>query len=238
VANNSIGIRGVGGNVQVMALKFFFDYTDGENAGAGDDAAAIQAIDYAITHGVKVISASWGGRMSKADAESSELKNALIRAQNAGLLFVVAAGNDSIDNDSDAQADYPAAFHMDNMIVVAASDSKDALADFSNYGATTVDIASPGVKILSTTVGSTYQDVITTYTIHGKTQAIDWDGTSMATPIVAGAAALVWSKYPNETYQQIKQRILNSARPVAGLKGKIVTGGVLDVTAALGLSAQ
>ena len=70
VANNSLGIRGVGGNVQVMALKFFYDYTDGENAGAGDDAAAIQSIDYAIAHGVKVISASWGGRMTKADADS------------------------------------------------------------------------------------------------------------------------------------------------------------------------
>ena len=159
----------------------------------------------------------------------------MLRAQQAGILFVVAAGNDSINNDSDAQPDYPAAYHLDNMIVVAASDSNDALADFSNFGATSVDIAAPGVKILSTTADGKYNDVVATYTIHGQTKSMNWDGTSMATPIVAGAAALIWSKYPNEDYHSIKQRILNSARTVSGLQGKVATGGVLNVSAALGL---
>ncbi len=236
VANNSVGIRGVGGNVQVMALKFFYDYTDGDNAGAGDMASAIQAIDYAIAHNVKVISASWGGRMDPSNAEGSELKNAMVRAQKAGILFVVAAGNDGINQDSDPIPDYPAAFKLDNMIVVAASDSTDKIADFSNYGSVGVQIAAPGVKILSTTVESTYQDQLGKFTdSQGQSHEVNWDGTSMATPIVAGAAALVWSHFPNETYLQIKQRILNAARPVAGLKGKVSTGGVLDVSAALGL---
>jgi thermitase len=236
VANNSVGIRGVGGNVQVMALKFFYDYTDGANAGNGDDASAIQAIDYAIAHGVKVISASWGGRMNPSDAETSELKNALIRAQQAGVLFVVAAGNDGINQDTDLSPDYPAAYNYDNMIVVAATDNRDQIADFSNFGATRVQIGAPGVKIFSTTVGSTYQDQLGKFKdSQGKDHEINWDGTSMATPIVAGAAALLWSKFPDETYLQIRQRILNSARPVDGLKGKVVTGGVLDVSAALGL---
>jgi len=234
VANNSIGIRGVGGNVQVMALKFFYN-ADETNAGQGDDAAAVQSIDYAIQHGAKVISASWGGRNERAAAEKSELKNALIRAQKAGVLVVIAAGNDSINQDSDTQPDFPAAYQLDNLIIVAASDQNDQLASFSNYGAQSVDIAAPGVKILSTTTGGTlYNDVVASYTDNnGNAHELDWDGTSMATPIVAGAAALVWSKYPDENYQQIKSRLMKSARQTSGLRGKVVTGGVLDVSAAL-----
>jgi subtilisin family serine protease len=234
VANNSIGIRGVGGNVQVMALKFFYN-ADETNAGQGDDAAAIQSIDYAIQHGAKVISASWGGRNERAAAEKSELKNALIRAQKAGVLVVIAAGNDAINQDSDSQPDFPAAYQLDNLIIVAASDQNDQLASFSNFGAQSVDIAAPGVKILSTTTGgSPYNDVVASYTdANGNAHELDWDGTSMATPIVAGAAALVWSKYPDESYQQIKSRLMKSARQTSGLRGKVVTGGVLDVSAAL-----
>lgn len=236
-ANNSVGIRGVGGNVRIMALKTFWDYTDGAKAaGMADDGATIRAIDYAIEHGVKVISASWGARMNPSDAESSELKNALLRAQDAGILFVTAAGNDKIDNDQDATPDYPASFHLDNMIVVAASDPSDALAPFSNYGVSKVDLAAPGVKILSTTVGSTYSDTIVSFTTpQRKPRVLNWDGTSMATPLVAGAAALVWSQHPDENYLQIKQRILSSVRHVPPLAGKVATGGVLNVSAALGL---
>jgi subtilisin family serine protease len=237
VANNSIGIRGVGGAVQIMALKFFYDAND-ENAGAGDDAAAIQSIDYAIQHGAKVISASWGGRELRPDAEKSELKKALIRAQRAGVLVVIAAGNDGIDQDNVEDPDFPAAYTLDNLLVVAASDANDQIADFSNFGARSVHIAAPGVKILSTTTGGTpYNDVVATYKdSKGNTHEMDWDGTSMATPIVAGAAALVWSKYPRENYLQIKNRILRSARHVNALDGKVSTGGVLDVSAALGLN--
>jgi subtilisin family serine protease len=235
VANNSIGIRGVGGNVQVMALKFFYN-ADEPNAGSGDDVAAVQSIDYAIQHGAKVISASWGARNERTDADKSEIKNALMRAQSAGVLVVVAAGNDGIDQDGVADPDFPAAYALDNLLVVAASDQNDEIATFSNFGAQSVHIAAPGVKILSTTTGGTlYNDVVAAYTdANGNAHELDWDGTSMATPIVAGAAALVWSKYPDENYQQIKARILNSARPVADLRGKVVTGGVLNVSAALG----
>lgn len=235
VANNSVGIRGVGGNrSQVMGLKFFYDAGD-PNAGQGDDAAAIKSIDYAITHGAKVISASWGGRQKRADGEGSEIKQALLRAQKAGVIVVVAAGNDGIDQDSVDDPDYPAAYDLDNLIVVAASGQDDKVADFSNFGAHSVHIAAPGVKILSTTSGGSYNDVVTRFKdSSGKLQELDWDGTSMATPIVAGAVALVWSKFPTDNYHQIRDRILKSARTVPALAGKVSTAGVLNVAAALG----
>lgn len=234
VANNSLGIAGVGTRTtQIMGLKFFFDYGE-ENAGAGDDAAAIKSIDYAVQNGAKVISASWGGNSSRQDAEKSELKQALIRAQKAGVLVVVAAGNDGLDQETEEEPSFPAAYDLDNLIVVAATDPQDRLADFSNYGHKSVHIAAPGVKILSTVVGSRYSDMVASYKDdHGKTHRIDWDGTSMATPIVAGAVARVWAKFPNADYREIRERILSSARRVPALEGKVVTGGVLDVSAAL-----
>jgi subtilisin family serine protease len=244
VANNSLGIRGVGGNAQIMALKFVHDQGESD-AGQGDDVAAIQSIDYAIKNGAKIINASWGNREPRTDAEKSELKLALVRAQKAGVLVITAAGNDAINQDSDKSPVYPAAYasELDNIIAVAASDSANELAGFSNWGVSTVQIAAPGVKILSTTPmaqfgGETsfYNDMIVTYQASsGQNFEIDWNGTSMAAPFVAGAAALVWSKYPDENYLQIKNRILNAAKPVATLRGKVATGGVLDVSASLGL---
>lgn len=233
VYNNGIGLRGIGAGAKVMGLKFFYDYGEA-NAGQGDDAAAIKSIDFAIKNGVKVISASWGGRMRRQDAEGSELKAAIGRAQQAGVLFVVAAGNDAVDQDGVEDPSFPAAYDFDNMIVVAASDSKDNLANFSNFGGKSVHIAAPGVRILSTTVGSKYSDVVTRFKDpSGRERELAWDGTSMATPIVAGAVALVWSQHPTEDYRQIRDRILRTARKVPGLAGKVTTGGVLDVQAAL-----
>ena len=234
VANNSTGIRGIGTVTQIMGLKTFYD-PDDANAGHADDSAAIRAIDYAIKNGAKIISASWGGRMARILGEHSELRNAFKRAQEAGVIAVLAAGNDGIDQDGTQFPDYPAAFDLDNIITVAATDSKDGLADFSNYGAKSVHVGAPGVKILSTTVGSKYSDVVARYVDPktGADKAFQWDGTSMATPIVAGAVALVWAKFPQENYHQIRDRILNSVRHVPSLAGKTVTGGVIDVAAAL-----
>jgi subtilisin family serine protease len=241
VAGNSLGIRGTGGNVQIMALKFVHD--PGEtNAGQGDDAAAIQSIDYAIANSAKIISISWGSRQTRSAGESSLLKQALVRAQVAGILVIAAAGNDSIDQDTDKNPVYPAAYssELDNMIVVAASDSNDQLATFSNYGQSSVHIAAPGVKVFSTTATELptdplYNDVVVTYlAANGSTYEIDWNGTSMAAPLVAGAAALIWSKFPSDTYLQIKNRLLAAARPVTALNGKVSSNGVLDISDALG----
>ncbi len=233
VYNNSLGIRGVGAGAKIMALKFFYDFGE-PSAGRGDDSAAIQSIDYAIKNGARIISASWGGRVRRDDAEKSELKQALIRAQSAGVLVVIAAGNDGVNQDEVSDPSFPAAYDLDNVITVAAVDQNDGLADFSNYGAKSVHIAAPGVKIFSTTSGNGYGDVIAKFTdASGKSHQTDWNGTSMATPIVAGAAALVWSKYPKADYREVRDRLLRSVRRVAALEGKIVTGGVLDVAAAL-----
>ncbi len=233
VYNNSVGMHGLGISSRVIALKGFYDVGH-EHAGRGDDAAMIKAIDYAIAKGAKVISASWGGSQPPEDAENSELKQALIRAQKAGVLVVIAAGNNGEDQEQVEMPVYPAKYDLDNLIVVAATDQSDELADFSNYGARSVHLGAPGVKILSTTVGSSYSDeVARLQTRDGRELVLDWDGTSMATPIVAGAVALVWAQYPEENYLQIRARILNNVRRVPGLDGKVVTGGVLDVAAAL-----
>ena len=233
VAGNSVGIRGVAAGSQVMALKFFFDAGE-ENGGAGSDAGAIQSIDYAIKNGAKVINASWGGNGSREDAEESELKAALVRAQKAGVIVVIAAGNDSRDNDNDETPNWPASYELDNIITVAAMNSKDELADFSAYGARTVHIGAPGVKIFSTIAGGGYDDVVARYKgSDGQIQTMDWDGTSMAAPMVAGAVTAVWSKYPSLNYKQVRARILSSARKVPSLSGKVSSGGVLDLGAAL-----
>ncbi len=249
VSNNSLGIRGVGAGVKVMALKFFFDVGE-TNAGSGDDAAAIRSIDYAIQNGAKVISASWGDYIPRTDAEASELKRALLRAQQAGVLFIAAAGNgrvsdatgdfEQVDQDNDASPTFPAAFALDNVISVAAVDSSDQLAEFSNFGASSVHIAAPGVKIFSTVAAgnaSKYDDVIARVvnpaTPTASPRDITWEGTSMAVPLVAGAAALVWSRYPHLSYRDVREVLMKSARVVPGLAGKVSSNGVLDVEAAL-----
>jgi len=233
VAGNSVGIRGVAAGSRIMALKFFFDVGH-ENAGQGSDAGAIQSIDYAIKNGAKIINASWGGNGTRDDAERSELKAALVRAQRAGVLVVIAAGNDGRDNDTDETPNWPASYELDNIITVAATDSNNNLADFSAYGERTVHIGAPGVKILSTIAGGGYDDIVASFKDRdGNTQTMDWDGTSMAAPMVAGAAAAVWSKFPHLNYRQVRERILKSARKVAALDGRVATGGVLDVGAAL-----
>ena len=128
---------------------------------------------------------------------------------------MAAAGNSGVN--SDTSPSYPGAYNLDNIINVAATDNNDGRASFSNYGATTVDIGAPGVTILST-YGTGYSYL---------------NGTSMACPHVAGAAALVTAANPTFTYAQVRSRILSTVRPVSSLSGRCVTGGVLDVAAAI-----
>jgi subtilisin family serine protease len=292
------------------------------------------------TRGVNVvaINASYGGGSS-----SSTESFAIQAAGDVGIIFCAASGNDTADNDTSLF--YPASYRLPNMIVVAASDQNDALADFSNYGATTVDLAAPGVNILSclpvdqagTTayvqqVSSVYQanpltfsgittstgvtapiyycglgnptdfpaavsnnialiqrgtlyfsDKVSNAMSAGARAAVifnnaagnfngtlgtagNWipaislsqadgqtllaalpasgtvvsapdpaaiyqflDGTSMATPHVVGATAFAAMNFPTETVAQRIQRILANVTPVAGLAGKVVTGGRLNL---------
>jgi len=205
VGNNGIGVAGVAWNVQIMALKFL-----GSNGG-GSTADAIRAIDYARINGAKILNASWGG-----GGYSQALGDAIERARQAGIIFVAAAGNSGTNND--AVASYPANYSSNNVVSVAATDRYDTLAYYSNFGVTQVDLAAPGSSIYSTLPNNSYGT---------------YSGTSMATPHVAGALALVWSYFPQYTYRQVIDQVLNNVDPLAGLEGKVATGGRLNVSRAL-----
>ena len=169
-----------------------------------DVASAIAAIDFANYYELYILNASWGGR-----AYSQALKDAIDQYEG---LFVASAGNDGTNNDVDPM--YPASYDCKNIISVAAVDPYDTLARFSNYGLKTVDIAAPGTNILSLDLAGEYSPL---------------NGTSMAAPHVAGAAALLKSSMPNISTITLKRIILSSAMENPELKGKILTGGILDM---------
>jgi subtilisin family serine protease len=211
--NNAIGVTGVNWETQIMGLKFL----DGN--GEGNTADAANAIDFAVDHGARVINASWGG-----PAFSMALYSAIRRANEHGVLFVAAAGNDGVNADS--TPDYPAAFDLPNIISVAATDRSDRLVDFSNYGAKSVDLAAPGDDIYSTVPP-----------VSDPTGYAAFSGTSMAAPFVTGAAALYLSKFPQATADQVRAALLSTVDRLPTLAGKTVTGGRLNIANALGAAA-
>ncbi len=214
--NNAKGISGVAPNAQIMALRFIGDE-------GGTTAGAIKAIHYAVDNGAKVLSNSWGSEGEDPADDNQGLKDAIKYAQDHDVLFIAAAGNSTINNDTDPKKAFPASYDYENIISVAAIDSSDNLGSFSNYGAKSVDIAAPGVKIFSTTVGNNYSDTVV------DLLGAYWDGTSMACPHVAGAAALYWSAHPEKTYAEVKAALLNSAKRVASVEGKVLSNGKLNV---------
>ena len=200
---NSTGMRGVAPNVKIMPLKFI-------NGSVGYTCDAIDAIEYAMEHGVKIINCSFGG-----SDDNLALKDAM---ENSGILFVCSAGNRGAD--TNVSPVYPACFDISNVIAVAALDSKGVLANFSSYGSA-IDVAAPGVNILSTAPGfdeKTYDYI---------------SGTSSATPFVTGIAALLKSYLPDLTISQIAGRIKNNVVPCTNLQGKVSSGGRVDAYAAL-----
>ncbi|MEO8034451.1 MAG: FG-GAP-like repeat-containing protein, partial [Acidobacteriota bacterium] len=211
LGNNSLGVVGVNWVTSIMALKFL------DSGGYGNTADAIAAIDFAVQAkidgvNVRVLSNSWGGGdFSKA------LLDEINKANEHDILFVASAGNDNSNND--LYPKYPASYTTPNMIAVAATDNRDALAWFSNYGATRVHLAAPGVDILSCRPGGNYQYL---------------SGTSMAAPHVSGVAALVLAKTPGLTTAQVKSAILDNTDPIPGVNGKTVTGGRLNAAKAVG----
>jgi len=202
--NDGKGIVGVNWDVRIMAVKFL------DNNGSGSLDNAIKAIDYATKMGAKIMSNSWGG-----GGESQTLKDAIDRANKAGALFIAAAGNET--NDNDATPSYPASYPVANVLAVAAIDNQGQLASFSNWGKNTVHVGAPGVNIVSTTTAG-YQS---------------WSGTSMATPHVSGIAALLAAHEPTLSNVDLKNRIITTARPIAGLRGKVRSGGLANAYLAL-----
>ncbi|MGB8959806.1 MAG: S8 family serine peptidase [Candidatus Aminicenantales bacterium] len=208
--NNGTGISGVCWNVRLMALKVF-------SPQGGEDADIISAIDYAIDAGANVINASWGGYQS-----SSSVKSAISRAAAAGILFVAAAGNNSYNTDSSLRFHYPSGYDLDNIISVLSTNHSDGLSSFSNYGRYAIDLGAPGgtdgtqnsYNIYSTKPGGLYQYMA---------------GTSMSTPFVSGAAALLIGQRPTVDWWHHKTIILNSVDTLASLTTKCRTGGRLNL---------
>ncbi len=207
---NGVGVVGVAPGVSIMALKFL-----GNDPACGFDSQAIAAIAYAKSFGVRIANASWGGVGRPGDAP--ELHDAIA---TSGMLFVAAAGNDSSNNDVGPAVELPASFDLPNIVSVAAIDNTGNLAPFSNYGRTSVDIAAPGVGILSALPAN-------------SSFPVGWgwlDGTSMATPHVSGSAALVASVYPTLANDPValKARLLDTGKPAPDTAGLTLTGGVID----------
>ena len=208
---NGIGIAGVNWNVKIMPLKFM----NAEGTGTTKD--AIEAINYVIDRkragvNVRIISASWGST-----AKSRALEDVIRKAGEEGILFVAAAGNASSDNDQNPH--YPSSYDLGNVISVAALNRYDELATFSNYGAKSVHIAAPGAEILSTYLQNGFEEK---------------SGTSMATPVVAGVAALVLAQNPKMSVEDLRARLLKSVDQVPSLKGKVSTGGRINAAKAVG----
>lgn len=208
VGNNGIGVAGINWQVSLVPLQIF------DSSGSGDLSGAMAALDYATKMGFPITNNSWGG--SDYTAAFEELLKA---NRDSGSLFVAAAGNNGSNNDSDPF--YPASFQVENVISVAASDNKDRLANFSNFGRNSVHLAAPGADIFSTYAWIDY---------------FSESGTSMAAPHVAGAAALIKSVWPTLSSIQIKNKILESVDLIfdPSFDGKLISGGRLNLAAAVG----
>jgi subtilisin family serine protease len=207
---NDLGIAGVNWKVRIMPLKFM-------NAGGfGTTKDAIEAINYVIERkkagvNVRIISASWGSTQ-----KSRALEEVIRTAYENDILFVAAAGNSSVNNDRSPH--YPSSYNVPNVVSVAALDRHDQLASFSNYGVKSVAVAAPGVDILSTWLGNAYEER---------------SGTSMATPVVSGVAALIVAQQPRISVDDLRKKIVAASDPIVALKGKVGSGGRVSATKAL-----
>lgn len=213
--NNALGVTGVNWNASIMAFSI--------GTAGPSTAAAIVALDYLVdqkvNHGVNVVSSNH----SYGVGDTVAFQTAIQASINAGVVFVAAAGNSNQDND--ASPAYPSSYPYDGVIAVAATDHNDGKAGFSSYGATTVDIGAPGVNILSTMLTS---GGISDPSGYGAIQ-----GTSMASPHVAGAAAMLAAYNPGATVAEIKAALLDGSDPVASMAGITVSGGRLNLLGAL-----
>ncbi|HKP20220.1 MAG TPA: S8 family peptidase, partial [Thermoleophilaceae bacterium] len=211
---NGIGVAGVGDNaVKILPLRVL------DANGSGSVSTLIQAYSYAFQHGAKVVNLSLGsGTALQAERDTM--------AAYQSMLFVSAAGNggaDGLGDNNDTSATFPCAYVLPNVLCVAASDNRDQLAPFSNYGAMSVDLAAPGVSIASTWIGGGYS----------------WSsGTSMATPHVSGAAGLLWSAAPSSVPTDISSAIMAGVDASPAFAGKTVSGGRLNVLRSLRLVAD
>jgi thermitase len=205
VGNDGFGIAGINWKVKIMALKFMGSH------GGGSLSSAIKAIRYGTKMGAHITNNSWGG-----GGHSQLLENAIKDANKHNVLFVAAAGNGGENSDLNPQ--YPANYKVENIISVAAVDNRGRLANFSNYGVKNVHVAAPGVNIYSTVLGTNYESM---------------SGTSMASPHVAGVAALVLSSNLSLTVKQLRQRVIDYSGPLASLRQKVTSEKMVSAYHAL-----
>ncbi len=216
VGNNGRGVAGVNWNVRLMALK-----THDGAVGASTSVRVISAFNYVrdmkMNRGVnvRVTSNSYGGP-PEATSYDQALKDAIDAAGNADILNVFAAGNDNFNND--LTPTYPGSYNSPSILTVAASDQNDAKASFSSYGATSVDVAAPGVAIYSTVLNQGYGNK---------------SGTSMATPHTAGAAALILAQHPTLSAVSLKATLMNTVNTLPAWSSRVLSGGRINVANAI-----
>lgn len=212
-----LGIAGIADQnyVKIMPVQVL-----GTTFGIGEEEAVIQAIRYAEANGASICNLSFGTELYYPNLEQV--------MRDSQMLFVVSAGNgdaegNGVNIDEGKLMDYPASFHLPNVISVANLMFDGSLAKSSNYGAGSVDIAAPGTYIVSTIAHGGYGFMT---------------GTSMSAPMVTGVAAMVYSYRKDLSLQDVKQVILASARKLEGMEGKLSSGGMLDAYGALTYGMQ
>ncbi|MFN8122540.1 MAG: S8 family serine peptidase [Thermoleophilia bacterium] len=203
--DNGVGIAGLSSTAKIMPLKFL------EDSSGGSFVNGVQAIQYAVDHGARVINASWGSSSSW-----QPLCDAIQAAADRGVLFVAAAGNNGTDESTGVS--YPAGCPSAGIISVAATTSTDDLAYYSNRGATKVDLGAPGTSVYSLAPGSGYATK---------------SGTSMAAPHVVGVAAMLLGRHPSLGVAELKALLMDTGTPLSALNGTTVSGRRLSASAAL-----
>ena len=206
VGNNNVGVVGVAWKTRIMAVKSL-------GTSGGSFADVVAGFDYAVANGAKIVNMSLGGR-GGSPGDFAEV--AIINAGKKGVILVAAAGNDGTNNDTSPF--YPANYTAANIVSVAATDDKDGLAGFSNYGLESIDIGAPGVDIMSTLPNNSYGAQ---------------NGTSMAAPMVAGALVVMMDQSPGLTYQQYIAKLYKGADLIPSLAGKTTTGARLNLLKAM-----
>lgn len=197
--NNQIGIAGLLTQNSIVPIKFL-------SPAGGNTDVAIVAIDYAISRKVKIINVSWGG-----PKPSPLLEEMIKRCQKLGILFIAAAGNESVDNEQIPT--YPANYAIDNIISVASMNWRGELSDHSNFGKRLVHIAAPGESIMTTIPNNRYGFMT---------------GTSYAAPHIAAAASMIWSQNPTYNYLEVKNYLLAHCRVDPSMNRKLSCNGRLD----------
>jgi thermitase len=208
--DNATGVAGACWSGSIMPVAFM------DSRGRGSTSDAVTGLDYAVHEKASIINCSFGS-----SSKSKALEDAVKHAKDKGVLLVVAAGNDGVNVES--KPTYPASYTLGNILTVAATTSADGLASFSNYGSKSVDVAAPGDSIYSTYPKSNYKAL---------------SGTSMAAPLVAAAAAMLRAQDSKLSYSDLRSLLKASVDPLPALKGKVATGGRLNIARALESAAS